>query len=170
MWHTTMLQLIYFSVRKTVREMYKNRWYRVVPCRCRLLPCYCPNLVNLYFLFSLISCSIGFKTDEPSLGNWRERFHPSVIRACQTSLFADPIQPGNKANECPVQRWKATLEITGEQLPVVNSQSSQTVYWSSTLTSSQSDQLSRQDYRTTVPRTDINHTKLQKIKTVMNWL
>ena len=62
-------------------------------------------------LFSLY-CSIGFKTDEPNQGNWRERCLSSVRLDDQTSLLADPIQiTGNKANECPVQRWKATLEI-----------------------------------------------------------
>ena len=44
-------------------------------------------------------------------------------------------------------------------MPIVNSQSSQTVYPSSTLTSSQSDLLGPHDYRTAVPRIDINHTE-----------
>ena len=110
--------------------------------------------------FCSLSCSIGFKTDGPNQGNWRKRFHLSVSPACQTSLIAEPIQiTGNKANECPVQRWKATQEIVREQLPIVNSQSSQTVYPSSTLTSSQSDLLGPQDYRTAVPCIDINHTE-----------
>ena len=110
--------------------------------------------------FCSLSCSIGFKTDGPNQGNWRKRFHLSVSPACQTSLIAEPIQiTGNKANECPVQRWKATQEIVREQLPIVNSQSSQTVYPSSTLISSQSDLLGPQDYRTAVPRIDINHTE-----------
>ena len=52
-------------------------------------------------------------------------------------------------------------DITREQLSVVNSQSLpiQTLYPSSTLTSSQSDLLNPQDYRTAVLSTDINRTK-----------
>ena len=129
----------------------------------------CVDFVRPYSVhnsdFCSLSCSIGFKIDEPSRGNWRERFHPSAWPASQTSLSADPIQiTGNKANECPVRRWKATLEIIRQQLPVVNgSQSCQTVYPSSTLTSSQSDLLSPQDYRTAVPHTDTNHTNLYRL-------